>query len=78
MTETYAAKTTASRGHGRSLAGIARGGRVQQLQAPLTLVWAAVFLGESVTLAAVFATAVVIGSVLWAQRGRVTADAPVE
>jgi len=34
-----------------------------------------VFLGESVTLAAVLATVVVIGSVLWAQRGR---DAPVE
>ena len=51
---------------------------MQQLQAPLTLVWAAVFLGESVTLAAVLATVVVIGSVLWAQRGRETADAPVE
>jgi drug/metabolite transporter (DMT)-like permease len=63
---------------GLSLAGIARGGQVQQLQAPLTLVWAAVFLGESVTLAAVLATVVVIGSVLWAQRGRESADAPVE
>ena len=38
---------------------------------------AALFLGESVTLAAVLVTVVVIGSVLWAQRGREVADAPV-
>ena len=63
---------------GRWQCHIARGGRAQQLQARLTLVWAAVFLGESVTLAAVLATVVVIGSVLWEQRGRETVAAPVE
>ena len=55
---------------GLALAGSAFGGQVQQVQAPLTLVWSAAFLGEPVTLLAVATTAVVIASVLWAQRSR--------
>jgi drug/metabolite transporter (DMT)-like permease len=55
---------------GLSMAGIARGGQVQQLQALLTLVWSALLLGETVTPAAVLAACAVIASVVWAQRGR--------
>jgi drug/metabolite transporter (DMT)-like permease len=55
---------------GLSLAGIARGGQVQQLQALLTLIWSALLLGETVTLATVLAALAVIGSVVWSQRGR--------
>jgi drug/metabolite transporter (DMT)-like permease len=55
---------------GLAMAGIARGGQVQQLQALLTLAWSALLLGESVTLAAVLAACAVIASVVWAQRGR--------
>ena len=55
---------------GLMLAGIARGGQVQQLQALLTLVWSALFLGETVTLAAVLAACAVIASIVWAQKGR--------
>lgn len=53
---------------GLMLAGIARGGQMQQLQAPLTLVWSALFLGETVTLAAVLAAGAVLVSIGWAQR----------
>jgi drug/metabolite transporter (DMT)-like permease len=55
---------------GLSLAGIARGGQMQQLQALLTLVWSAWLLGERVTPATVAAALAVIGAVVWAQRGR--------
>jgi drug/metabolite transporter (DMT)-like permease len=55
---------------GLSLAGIARGGQVQQLQALLTLVWSALLLGEHVTAPTVLAALAVVGSVVWAQRGR--------
>lgn len=64
---------------GLALAGSAFGGQVQQVQAPLTLVWSAAFLGEPVTLLAVATTAVVIASVIWAQRTRAqTVIAPEE
>lgn len=64
---------------GLALAGIARGGQVQQLQALLTLLWSALLLGEHVTLATVAAAFAVIGSVVWSQRGRVpTVVAPEE
>jgi drug/metabolite transporter (DMT)-like permease len=56
---------------GLSLAGIARGGQVQQLQALLTLVWSALLLGEHVTAPTVLVALTVIGSVVWAQRARV-------
>ena len=56
---------------GLSLAGIARGGQVQQLQALLTLVWSALLLGEQVTATTVLVALAVIASVVWAQRGRV-------
>jgi len=55
---------------GLSLAGIARGGQVQQLQALLTLLWSAVFLGEHVSVVTVGAAVVVTGTVVLAQRAR--------
>jgi drug/metabolite transporter (DMT)-like permease len=55
---------------GLALAGIARGGQVQQLQALLTLVWSALLLGERVTWSTVLAALAVIGSVVWALRSR--------
>lgn len=57
---------------GLAMAGSARGGQVQQLQAPLTLIWSAALLGEPITMLAVVTTAVVIVSVAWAQRTRAT------
>jgi drug/metabolite transporter (DMT)-like permease len=64
---------------GLSLAGIARGGQVQQLQALLTLVWSAWFLDEHVTGPTVLVALTVIGAVVWAQRARVpTGLAPQE
>jgi drug/metabolite transporter (DMT)-like permease len=63
---------------GLALAGIARGGQVQQLQALLTLVWSALLLGEHVTPATVLAAVAVIVAVVWAQTGReLPADAPI-
>jgi drug/metabolite transporter (DMT)-like permease len=55
---------------GLSLAGIARGGQVQHLQALLTLVWSALLLGEHVSAPTVLVALTVIGSVVWAQRAR--------
>ena len=55
---------------GLSMAGIARGSQVQQLQALLTLLWSALLLGETVTWLTVLAAGVVIASVIWAQRSR--------
>jgi drug/metabolite transporter (DMT)-like permease len=64
---------------GLALAGIARGGQVQQLQALLTLAWSALLLGESVTLATVLAAVAVIACVVWAQRARTPGEtAPQE
>src|SRR3954447_13364611 len=64
---------------GLALAGIARGGQVQQLQALLTLLWSALLLDEQVTLATVLAALAVIGSVIWSQHGRApTMVAPEE
>lgn len=55
---------------GLALAGIARGGQVQQLQPLMTLVWSALLLGERVTTATVLAALAVIAAVVWSQRGR--------
>jgi drug/metabolite transporter (DMT)-like permease len=55
---------------GLALAGIARGGQMQQLQALLTLVWSALLLGEHVTAPTVLAALAVIACVVWAQRVR--------
>jgi drug/metabolite transporter (DMT)-like permease len=64
---------------GLALAGIARGGQMQQLQALLTLAWSALLLGERVTLTTVLAALAVIASVIWSQRGRMpTVVAPEE
>ena len=55
---------------GLSLAGVARGGQVQQLQALLTLLWSAIFLDETVDASTVAVALAIIASVVWAQRGR--------
>jgi drug/metabolite transporter (DMT)-like permease len=60
---------------GLALAGIARGGQVQQLQALLTLVWSALLLREHVTRVTVLAAVAVIVCVVWAQRVRAPAEA---
>ena len=59
---------------GLALAGIARGGQVQQLQALLTLLWSALLLHEHVTRVTVLAAVAVIVCVLWAQRARIPAE----
>jgi drug/metabolite transporter (DMT)-like permease len=63
---------------GLALAGIARGGQVQQLQALLTLAWSALLLGERVTPGTVLVALTVIASVVWAQRGRTPSVAAPE
>ncbi|HZT45505.1 MAG TPA: DMT family transporter [Gaiellaceae bacterium] len=64
---------------GLALAGIARGGQVQQLQALLTLAWSALFLREHVTRVTVLTAVAVIACVVWAQRVRMPAEvAPQE
>jgi drug/metabolite transporter (DMT)-like permease len=63
---------------GLSRAGIARGGQVQQLQALLTLLWSALFLGEHVSLVSVSVALVVIAAVLWAQRTRTPAAPAID
>jgi drug/metabolite transporter (DMT)-like permease len=63
---------------GLALAGIARGGQVQQLQALLTLLWSALLLDEHVTAATVLAALAVIVCVVWAQRVRVPMEAAPE
>ena len=55
---------------GLALAGIARGGQVQQVQPLLTLLWSALLLGERITASTVVAAVAVIVAVLWSQRGR--------
>jgi drug/metabolite transporter (DMT)-like permease len=60
---------------GLALAGIARGGQVQQLQALLTLLWSALLLREHVTRVTVLAAVAVIVCVIWAQRARTPAEA---
>ena len=60
---------------GLRLAGVARGGQVQQLQALLTLVWSALLLREQVNRVTVLAAVAVIVCVVWAQRARLPAEA---
>ena len=55
---------------GLSMAGVARGAQVQQLQAPLTLIWSVLLLGQTVTWATVIAALAVVGCVAWAVRVR--------
>ena len=64
---------------GLSMAGVARGAQTQQLQAPLTLLWSALLLGEVVTWSTVVAALVIVGCVAWAVRvRRPTVAAPEE
>lgn len=55
---------------GLSMAGVAYGGQVQQLQALLTLAWSAWLLGEQVTWLTIGAACVVVAAVAWAQWSR--------
>lgn len=57
--------------HGLALGGVARVGQVQLLQPFFTLLFAAILLGEQVTLLMFMAAIVVIGSVWMAQRAPV-------
>ena len=52
---------------GLSMAGVAYGGQVQQLQALLTLGWSAWFLGEPLSWMTVGTACIVIAAVAWAQ-----------
>lgn len=64
---------------GLAEAGIAYGGQVQQLQAPLSLLWAALLLGEVLSWSALLVAAVVVLAVSLAQRSRAaTVVAPEE
>lgn len=55
---------------GLALAGVAIGSQVQLIQAPLTLVWSAMLLGEQITWATVLTALAVVGCVAWAVRTR--------
>lgn len=55
---------------GLAMAGVAHGGQVQQLQALLTLIWSALFLGEIVNLETIATALIVVLAVAWAQKSR--------
>jgi len=63
---------------GLSMAGVAYGGQVQQIQALLTLLWSAWFLGEPVTPGTIVTAVIVIACVVWAQRSRTRVDVAPE
>jgi drug/metabolite transporter (DMT)-like permease len=64
---------------GLALAGIARGGQVQQLQALLTLGWSALLLGEQISATTLGTAVAVVAAVVWSQRGHSAATpAPQE
>lgn len=56
---------------GLALGGVARVGQVQLAQPVLTLLWAALLLGETINLATILAAGVVLSSVVLTQMGRV-------
>ena len=55
---------------GLARGGVARIGQLQLAQAPLTLVWAGLFLGERVTVGSALTAVVVVGCVAATQRAR--------
>jgi len=55
---------------GLARGGVARIGQLQLAQAPLTLVWAGLFLGERVTLGSALTAVLVVGCVAATQRAR--------
>jgi drug/metabolite transporter (DMT)-like permease len=63
---------------GLAQAGVARGAQTQQLQAPLTLVWSALLLGEAITVGTVVAALAVVACVAWAVRVRAPSPAAPE
>ena len=56
--------------HGLALGGVAKIGQIQLAQPVLTLIWAALILGETVTLAMVIAALAVLACVVATQRTR--------
>ncbi|HWK25568.1 MAG TPA: DMT family transporter [Solirubrobacter sp.] len=60
--------------HGLALGGVARIGQVQLAQPVLTLAWAALILGEHVTLPMVVAALAVLACVLMTQRARLSSS----
>jgi drug/metabolite transporter (DMT)-like permease len=62
--------------HGLALGGIARISQLQLLQPLLTIVWAALFLGESLTLATGLTALLVVLCVAVGQRSRIKRDSP--
>ena len=64
--------------HGLALGGVAKIGQVQLAQPVLTLVWAALVLGEAITAAMVVAALAVLACVLATQRTRNITPAPPE
>ena len=63
---------------GLAQACVARGAQTQQLQAPLTLVWSALLLGEAITIGTVVAALAVVACVAWAVRVRAPSPAAPE
>lgn len=63
---------------GLAQAGVARGAQTQQLQAPLTLVWSALLLGEVITVGTVVATFAIVACVAWAVSVRAPSPAAPE
>ena len=57
--------------HGLALGGVAKAGQTQLLQTPLTLVLAALVLGEHITILAIVCTVAVLASIVGTQRARV-------
>jgi drug/metabolite transporter (DMT)-like permease len=55
---------------GLARGGVARIGQIQLAQAPLTLLWAGLFLGERVTLGSALTAVLVVGCVAATQRAR--------
>ncbi len=56
---------------GLSTGGVAKAGQTQLLQTPLTLVLAALVLGEHITILAMVCTVAVLASIVGTQRARV-------
>jgi drug/metabolite transporter (DMT)-like permease len=63
---------------GLALGGVAKAGQTQLLQTPLTLVLAALVLGEHVTVLAMVCTLAVLASIVGTQRARVERRQPIK
>ena len=63
---------------GLARGGVAKAGQTQLLQTPLTLVLAALVLGEHITILAMVCTVAVLASIVGTQRARVVRRDPIE